>query len=414
MVGETLKLSFWEKDTIVRPTFDPFYHSPDGNTLLWNGTVKVLKNSGIAEAKIMLTPNMAMLSGKKLYDSSKHKYYLLAEAANSKLGKITDTTPKTSERVLSPTPKPIPSKPVVPVKTAPTKPVVPAKKVEGTSILDNIIVDIKNIIGWDDVKPDDGNKKVVVEVTEVPKVEGIITAYFAKEEFTKEGTETAGQHVYKFARDNNNINKDSIADIIKKKVDAAVKKDKKYAKLDGIKTALTETTYKKDSTITFNLYKLEANFVKINSAPLEEEVFVVANTFLLDGKEVTIKIKEKEAVLVGADANLMVLEGKVNGNEITELKAVVEKGIAKVKIKLRPKADSDFKTWKEKLTGVKDGTHTYTFGSTNNTATPELKKKIAGIIAGKIKDTLAGLKKFAKVEVIEKALKKDISTKMSK
>ena len=114
MVGETLKLSFWEKNTIVRPTFDPFYHSPDGNTLLWNGTVKVLKNDGIAEAKIMLTPNMAMLSGKKLYDSSKHKYYLLAEAANSKLGQITDTTPKTSERVLSPTPtpKPVPTKPV--------------------------------------------------------------------------------------------------------------------------------------------------------------------------------------------------------------------------------------------------------------------------------------------------------------
>ena len=39
------------------------------------------------------------------------------------------------------------------------------------------------------------------------------------------------------------------------------------------------------------------------------------------------------------------------------------------------------------------------------------KKKIAGIIAGKIKDTLAGLKKFAKVEVIEKALTKDTYNK---
>ena len=246
---------------------------------------------------------------------------------------------------------------------------------------------------------------------EVKKEEGIITAYFAKEEFTKEGIETAGQHVYKFARDNNNINKDSIAGIIKKKVDADVKKDKKYAKLDGIKTALTETSYKKDSTITFNLYKLEANFVKINSAPFEEEVYVVANTSQLDGKEVSIKIKEKQAVIVAANADLTVLEAKENGNDITILKAVVDKGIAKIKIKLRPKADDTLKTWKEKLTGIKDGTYTYTFGSDNTTTTAEQKKRVAGIIADRTKASLTALQKFAKADAIEKVLTKETYNK---
>ncbi|WP_310555882.1 glycoside hydrolase family 19 protein, partial [Flavobacterium sp.] len=106
------------------------------------------------------------------------------------------------------------------------------------------------------------------------------------------------------------------------------------------------------------------------------------------------------------DADLPVLEGKENGAEITVLKAMVEKGVARIKIKLRPKADTDLKTWKEKLAGIKDGTHTYKFGSNNPTATAEQKKKIAGVIAGKIKDTLTGLKKFAKVDAIEAALTK--------
>ena len=246
---------------------------------------------------------------------------------------------------------------------------------------------------------------------EIPKVEGILTAYFAKEEFTKETDETAGQHKYTFANNNTNIDKDKVAGIIKKRVDAQVKADKKYAKLEDIKTALTAVSYNKGESVTFNLCKLEANFKKISSAPLEEEVYVVAKTFLLDGKEVTIKIKEKEAVLVGPGSDLTVLEAKENGAEITTLKAIVEKGIAKVKIKLRPKGDDTLKTWKENLAGVKDGTHTYTFASDNINLTPEQKKKVAGIIAGKIKDALVGKKKFAKVEAIEKTLTKDAYNK---
>jgi GH24 family phage-related lysozyme (muramidase)/murein DD-endopeptidase MepM/ murein hydrolase activator NlpD len=256
-----------------------------------------------------------------------------------------------------------------------------------------------------------------MRVGEVPKeeevkTEGIITAYFAKEEFTKETTEVDGQHEFIFANNNDNIDKNKIAGIIKKKVDAKVKANKKYAKIDDIKNALTATSYKKNDTITFALYKLGAEFKKINSAPLEEEVYVVAKTFLLDGKEVTIKIKEKDAIVVDADADIPVTEAKENGVELTTIKATVENGIAKVKIKLRPKADEDLKTWKEKLAGIKDGTHTYKFGSDgNNTATAEQKKKIAGIIASKIKATLSGLRKFAKVDAIEKVLTKEVYNK---
>jgi hypothetical protein len=86
----------------------------------------------------------------------------------------------------------------------------------------------------------------------------------------------------------------------------------------------------------------------------------VAKTYLLDGKEVTITIKEKEAFLMAANADFTVVEAKENGAELTTLKATVEKGIAKVKIKLRPKADETLTTWKEKLAnGKEDGTHQY-------------------------------------------------------
>ena len=103
-----------------------------------------------------------MLSGKKLYDKSKHTFYLLAEAANHLLGKKeVDTKPKTSERAITPTTP-------TPVKSSPT-PVKPAVSENGTSILDQLKIEINNIIGWDVFTPDDANKKVVVEAPETDK-----------------------------------------------------------------------------------------------------------------------------------------------------------------------------------------------------------------------------------------------------
>lgn len=241
------------------------------------------------------------------------------------------------------------------------------------------------------------------------KTEGIITAYFAKEEFTLETAEVADQHEYKFKNKNANIDKGKIAAIIKKNVDPQVKASKKYAKLDDIKNALTKSTYGQGESISFNLYKLGANFIKINSAPLEEEVYVVAKTFLLDGKEVSIKIKEKESILEEADADLTVLEAKEEGAELTTLKATVEKGVAKVKIKLRPKADEDLKTWKEKLLkGKKDESYTYTFKG-ETVITNDNKKQFAAIILNNAKEGKRGNTKIATgktafVDDVEKVL----------
>ncbi|WP_395075707.1 peptidoglycan DD-metalloendopeptidase family protein [Flavobacterium sp.] len=339
MVGEVLKLSVWERDT-----YSDEGHDPNGNQILWSGNSKKVDNKGFGEERILLSPDLMMKAGKSMFDGSEHEYYLLVEA--DKMKTISATTQVSTEIVLSPGDHQI-------AKREP----IPEKK---TKLTDQKPVKIKNATGFDPIVVEGITKAVVDMPEELPKVEGIITAYFAKEEFTKETDEAAGEHKYTFANANKDIDKDKIAGIIKKKVDAQVKVDKKYAKLDDIKTALTETSYAKGAIITFNLCKLGANFIKINSAPLEEEVYVVAKTFLLDGKEVTLKIKEKDAVLVGADGDLNVLEAKENGAEITALKATVENGIAKVKIKLRPKADDVLVTWKEKLAnGKEDGTHKY-------------------------------------------------------
>jgi muramidase (phage lysozyme) len=242
------------------------------------------------------------------------------------------------------------------------------------------------------------------------KTEGIITAYFAKEEFSLETAEVADQFEYKFKNRNANIDKDKIAAIIKKNVDPQVKADKKYSKLDDIKNALTERTYEKGASISFNLYKLGANYIKINSAPLEEEVYVVAKTFLLDGKEVSISIKEKETILIDADENVSVLEAKEDGAELTRLKATVEKGLAKVKIKLRPKVDEDLKEWKQKLLkGKKEESYTYTFKS-ETAISDDNKKQFAAIILnnakeGKHGNTKIATGKTAYVDDVEKALK---------
>ncbi|MEO8254827.1 MAG: hypothetical protein ABI554_10630, partial [Flavobacterium sp.] len=289
---------------------------------------------------------------------------------------------------------------------------------------------IKNANGSDKILSFTIKNKRVMPVFEIPtnttplviddtpkeeevKTEGIITAYFAKEEFSLETAEVADQHEYKFKSKNANIDKDKIAAIIKKNIDTQVKASKKYAKLDDIKNALTQgASYDEGASISFNLYKLGANFIKINSAPLEGEVYVVAKTFLLDGKEVTITIKEKETILIDADADVPVLEGKEDGAELTTLKATVENGLAKVKIKLRPKADEDLKKWKEKLLkGKKEGAYSYTFK--NQTAiTNEKKKQFAALILsnakeGKLGNTKIETGKTAFADDVEKALTRE-------
>ncbi len=388
MPGEILKLSLWERDT-----FKDSGHDASSNTKLWSGQSKTIDIKGIVEQKIQLTLAMQKEANKGVLDGSEHEFYLLVEAAGMKT--ISATTQVSNQEVQA----------TVPAKKTAEKPK------EAKPIAKQETVKIKNAVGADKIKADDSNK-VVKAPTE--KVEGIIATYFAKEEYTIKTDEKVGTQYYRFKNEQKKgFDKERTAVIIMEKVTALVKADKKYVKTEDIKKALVEKSYKKDDPISFNLYKLGANYIRLNSAPLEEEVYVVANTYLLEGKEVTIKIKEKEAVLIGANADVMVLEAKENGAEITTLKATVEDNLAKIKIKLRPKTDEDLKKWKEKLEGgIKDGTFTYKFGSDGNkTKTAEEKKKIAGIIAKNVKDKLAEQKKIAKIAKIEKVLTKDIYNK---
>jgi predicted chitinase len=378
------------------------------------GTVK----DGVADIDFFLNPDFAKIADaiKAKGDSSEgktHEYYVTAEFLN----KITASN---NTNVANPNDKTATAKPAIPKKQTPAQKKGLSKKQTKESSNGNGIYDwfentfkVKPIIFPNSNPPTNNTPLKVGEVDkvpieELPKTEGILTAYFAKEEFSLETAEVDGRHEYKFKTKYTSVDKDSIAPIIKKRVDALVKADKKYAKLDDIKNALG-SSYEVGDPVSFNLCKLGAKFIKINSAPLEEEVYVVAKTFLLDGKEVSIKIKEKDSILVETDADVTVLEAKEGGSDVTVLKAIVENGIAKVKIKLRPKADEDLKTWKEKLLkGKKDVGYSYKFKNIT-TITDVNKKKFAKIILNNAKEGKQGNTKLengktAFVEDVEKAL----------
>lgn len=422
LAGQKLTFTLWEDDANG--------DKHNANNLVIETKQGTVGRNGEASVEFQLTKALMQKAMKGETDQKELEFYVTVEYYRNKkhaTNNVDVQNPLAFEIPKDkPKPKPQPqqqqSKPVAPPK-AQGSPAAqkPESKKEKKGIIDKALDLLDEL--WDNgeakgtIKPEQkptppaAGGKSTTTVEEV-KIEALLDAYFAKEEFKKETSEAAGQHKYTFQSNNNNIDKDKVAGIIKGRVDAQVKSDKKYAKLDDIKAALTNTSYKKGESISFSLYKLGPELVKINNAPLEEEVFVVAKTALLDGKEVTIKIKEKDAVLVGKDADLPVLEAKENGNEITTLKATAQNGIAKVKIKLRPKSPEDLKTWKEKLKGIKDGTHTYTFGKDgNNTSTVQQKKKIAEIIANKVKKEFAEQKKFAKIEDIEKVLTQNVYNK---
>lgn len=406
MKGEYLFLSLWEDDAQGAG-----HHESNKHNLV--AEAKVMVNSkGIAFHQFLLKADFqkianAYLSKGTSNEGNVHEYYVTAYATGETKASpnVNVRNPEYQQKRKEETKAHLEGT-KQPSKNETTQPT-------NTSIASEIIT-----VKTDAIKVEVAESTSVVKVgeskTSLTKVEALIDAYFAKEEFKKETSETAGQHKYIFQKDNKEVDKkkNEIATIIKKRVDDKVRAEKKYAKLDDIKNALTKKSYAKGSSISFNLYKLGPEYVKINNAPLEEEVFVVAKTVHLDGKEVSIKIKEKEEILVAKDADLKVLEAKENGNEITTLKAKAENGIAKVKIKLRPKSNEDLKTWKEKLKGIKEGTHTYTFGNNGNkTKTDDEKKKIAGIILKKVNESLSSQKKFAKLEDIIKVFAKEVYNK---
>ncbi len=116
---------------------------------------------------------------------------------------------------------------------------------------------------------------------------------------------------------------------------------------------------------------------------------------LLDGKQVTISIKEKDGIIKGtADAVLPVLEiteeqmeqktpagQAVSGTEKTVFTGTVKDNMVKIPIHLRPKSEEELKQWQDKISkGKEDGTYTYTFGGATNITNDAQKASTAKII----------------------------------
>ncbi|MGB0949377.1 MAG: hypothetical protein ACPGU0_04645, partial [Marinirhabdus sp.] len=198
--------------------------------------------------------------------------------------------------------------------------------------------------------------------------DGITAAYFAKKISEKVKTDKAGSpYLYPFRNENTitDVNKDKIATIIIKNSKTKLEAKNEYLTQPDVVSALKNKTYAAGSSLEIPTKKLEdcVKFEKIDSAPLESDVYVFASTVNLDEKEITITIHEKEALLVGANAPLPVLKRDKNGGEdqktedlqeITELKDTVDEGFVAIPIRLRPKSDKDLKEWRDKLAGKKD------------------------------------------------------------
>ncbi|AZB35350.1 peptidoglycan DD-metalloendopeptidase family protein [Chryseobacterium bernardetii] len=237
------------------------------------------------------------------------------------------------------------------------------------------------------------------------KIEELLDAYFAKKEYTKETGEEDGTHTYTFggSKSGNKTGtaeeKNKVAQIILGKIKESLKSQKKYTTLEVIASALTADAYGKDTTnqktVTFKTFKLGVDFKKVDSAPLDSKLYLVARTMLLDGKQVTISIKEKDGIIKGtADAVLPVLEiteeqmeqktpagQAVSGTEKTVFTGTVKDNMVKIPIHLRPKSEEELKQWQDKISkGKEDGTYTYTFGGATNITNDAQKASTAKII----------------------------------
>lgn len=148
MLGDTLKLSLWDRDTVGMPA-----HTPSLNQLLWSGTAKINDKSGIVQQKVMLSPALRQLANKSLIEGDTHEYYLFVEGNNAV--KLSQTTEVSNEIMLSPNPPPKP-------KSAPAPaPVMPTAQVP---------VKVKNGVGTE-IAPVGGTNVAVVEGTSVENCE---------------------------------------------------------------------------------------------------------------------------------------------------------------------------------------------------------------------------------------------------
>lgn len=132
MLGDTLKLSFWERDTMTNTG-----HDPKGNVNLWSGTAKVTESNGIVNKEIMLSPAMMALSNKSWLEGGTHEYYMLVEADNTRTKYSKEVAVENKQIVLSPNVPPKPKKPE------------PTFGEKAAALYDQVSLKIQNLFGLD-------------------------------------------------------------------------------------------------------------------------------------------------------------------------------------------------------------------------------------------------------------------------
>ncbi len=436
LTGQKLKFSLWEDDAIG--------DGHNSSNLLIETKEATVDRSGVATAEFMLTRALMQKAMQGETDPKQLEFYVTVEyfqdrkhATDNKNVNNPSHVPATSpqSRPEQTANNPAPSHPAqtnqptsnVPPRAA-NSPAAdkPQSQKEEKGIVDKVADWWNNLELWDwaespgtieptqppTQQPTDGR---AVSTVEDSAVEDIIDAYFAKKEYTKQTGEVAGTFEYKIGSNGNKTStdaeKENIAKIIlaKPAVKALVDK-KEYTTLAAIKRGLTKEVYNKDEKVTFQTFKLGAELKKINSAPLDAKVYLVARTSGLNGKQATLIIKEKDGLIKGsAGAVLPLLEiteaqmdqttasgTEVQGTEKTQFTATIENGVAKVPVHLRPKSDDELKQWKEKISkGKEDGEYTYKFGGENQITDENSKKSIAETILRNAKSGNASNQKIA-------------------
>lgn len=436
MLGETLRVSLWERDT-----FSDTGHDPTENTNIWGSerTFKVQNPNGRVEFPLRLDPAWAILADKGMWDveGSEHEFYLLVKGAGAQTKYSVQRSVKNEEIASQPSsttnsqnnPKQTPNapkpgaNPSQPAGTTPQNSSSPSPTNAPTPTPTEQQEPIKvGGIGANPPVKNNGNSTSTVDLV---ITEGVTDAYFAKKEFSRLTGEEDGEHTYTFGgtkannKTSTSAEKEKVANAILNngKVNDTLKPNKKYTTKEAIVAALTANEYGKDSgdnkTVKFKTFKLGEEFKKIFSAPLEDKVYLVAKTFFLEGKTATITVKEKDGLIKGAADAVLPLseisEAKMASTEaLTEAdrteKTSFSGTIAKIEtgkndkgqaiisemcivpVQLRPKTDADLTAWKEKTTkGKKDADYTYTFGGTNNITTENGKKSVATAILKNIK-----------------------------
>ncbi|UOU98486.1 glycoside hydrolase family protein [Chryseobacterium daecheongense] len=428
LTGQKLTFTLWEDDANG--------DKHNANNLVIETKQGTVGRNGEASVEFQLTKALMQKAMKGETDQKELEFYVTVEYYRNKkhaTNNVDVQNPLAFEIPKDkPKPKPQPqqqqSKPAAPPK-AQGSPAAqkPESEKEKKGIIDKALDLLDEL--WDNgeakgtIKPQQkptppaAGGKSTTTMEEV-KIEALLDAYFAKEEYIKETGEEDGTHTYTFGgtKKNNKTStadeKSKVAQAILGKVKESLKSQKKYTTVDTIISVLTAEAYGKDTTnektVTFKTFKLGADFRKINSAQLSDKVYLVARTMLLDGKKVTISIKEKDGLIRGsADALFPVLEiteeqmkqkitEEISGTEKIEFSGMVKDNMVKIPIHLRPKSDEELKQWKEKIAkGKEDGTYTYTFGGPTNIKNDKEKKSIAGIILSNAK---AGKRGNPKIE----------------